>query len=388
MTSTVTIHAGPNSSYSRLKAPSFDGDADPGSNGALLACNERLDVLQNVEDHLVEQRRSELLECGESLTLLCCGESGAGKTSLLTSLFAQKLTYANAGGPTLSLVESKTVLKFAHTNVKIRLTSVDTPGYGDTLNLSDSFERVTEYITASFRRSIDAEKRPSRKKDFSEEAGVDAVLYFISPHRLKEVDLVFMRRLAPLASIVPIIAKADTYTREELRAFRNVVSKRLHDEGIVTIAPPFAVVCSDTRNIHNSEDGSSPGRTYPWGKAYSENEDISDLPALRRFLVTDGLMKLHKRRKTHYEAYRQNIAIYRSELVETYSTKLVKYVRAGAGLGVKASALFLAIMLVGGRGNRVHAAEMADNDNRDENKSEEESGGGGLINKVLRVFWK
>lgn len=337
----VVNSAHSSASMTRFKAPNFD----------------HVDVLSNVEDHLVEQRRTDLLQRGEDLTLLCCGESGAGKTSLMNSLFAQKLTYANAGGPTLSLVESKTVLTFAHTSLKIELTTVDTPGYGDTLNLGDSFERVTEYITASFRRAMEAERRATRAVD-ENTGGVDAVLYFISPHRLKEVDVMFMRRLAPLASIVPIIAKADTYTRDELRNFRELVQQRLHEEGIAVVAPPFAVICSEPRNEHD-ETPETPGRSYPWGHANSENDDISDLPALRRFLVTDGLMKLHEKRRLHYETYRQNLALYRSELVEGLSTRLVKWSKSAFSLGTKIALVVVAVGMIGGGGGRIPVAQAA-----------------------------
>lgn len=367
---------------SRLKAPSFDSSHD---------------VLFNVEDHLLEQRRADLIERGEHLTLLCCGESGAGKTSLMNSLFAQKLTYANAGGPTLSLVESNTILSFTHTQLKIRLTTIDTPGYGDTLNLGDSFERVTDYITASFRRSIERERRPSRRAldryDDRFAGGVDAVLYFISPHRLKEVDLVFMRRLSPLASIVPIIAKADTYTRDELRQFRELVSRRLHDEGIATVANPFAVICAETQNEYD-ETPDAPGRYYPWGAALSENDDVSDLPALRRFLVTDGLMKLHERRRALYETYRQNLALYNSQLVDSLAARIFKFSRSAVGTGFKAAVVVLAVALVTRRGGTgVPIATAAVLPKNGENGEERKNGGilgwigrlgGGIRNVVFK----
>lgn len=295
-----------------------------------LAYAEGLDVLGNVENRLLEQRRTDLLEKGEHLSLLCCGETGAGKTSLLNALFDQKISYAGAGGRTVSLVESKTMLSFANTQLKVRLTTVDTVGYGDSMDLGASFERVTDYISSSFRRAIERERRADRPSVdvLDETVGVDAVLYFISPHRLKDVDCIFMRRLAPLASIIPIIAKADTYTRDELRNFRERITRRLHEEGIEIAAPPFAVISTEPRNEHD-ETRDAPGRTYPWGTAPSENEDVSDVPALRRFLLTDGLMKLHEKRRSTYESFRQNLSVYRMELAESITSRVFTCLKTG-----------------------------------------------------------
>mmetsp|Transcript_18374 Transcript_18374/g.43675 ORF Transcript_18374/g.43675 Transcript_18374/m.43675 type:complete len:201 (-) Transcript_18374:47-649(-) len=51
--------------------------------------------------------------------------------------------------------------------------------------------------------------------------------------------------------------------------------------------------------------GGKAGRYYPWGTAESENEDHSDLRALRRLLVTDGLLELRHATQKNFEAYRR-----------------------------------------------------------------------------------
>ena len=45
-------------------------------------------------------------------------------------------------------------------------------------------------------------------------------LYFIAPHRLKHIDVEFMRRLHKKVNIVPIIAKSDTMTTKEKEEFK------------------------------------------------------------------------------------------------------------------------------------------------------------------------
>ena len=49
---------------------------------------------------------------------------------------------------------------------------------------------------------------------------IHCCLYFIAPHRLKHIDLAFMRRLHKYVNIVPIIAKSDTMTTKEKEEFK------------------------------------------------------------------------------------------------------------------------------------------------------------------------
>ncbi len=280
--------------------------------------SDSTDVLSNLEDRLVEQRRADLIESGERLTILCCGEAGTGKTTLIHALFGQQIKQERRS-PTKTLVESSKDLSFRSTTVKIRLTTVDTPGFGDSLDIGGSFDVITNHITNSFDRALAAEK----SGPLEEPGGVDAVLYFIGAHRIKALDLAFMRRVAPLASIIPIICKADTYTREELQDFRVTIINRLHSEGISTVSPPFAVICASNNETF---------RHYPWGNAESENPDVSDLPALRRFLLTEGLLDLHKSRRMHYEQYRQDKILAEKKAQPTIPGRLFKLGRRCVGL--------------------------------------------------------
>lgn len=55
---------------------------------------------------------------------------------------------------------------------------------------------------------------------------VTGLLYFLTPHRVKKVDLVLMSALSQLVTVIPVIAKADTMTAAELITFRKEVRGR------------------------------------------------------------------------------------------------------------------------------------------------------------------
>ena len=58
---------------------------------------------------------------------------------------------------------------------------------------------------------------------------VHACVYFIQPtgHSLKPLDIEVMRRLHTKVNLIPVIAKADTLTDEEIMMFKQRVSMTL-----------------------------------------------------------------------------------------------------------------------------------------------------------------
>ena len=60
---------------------------------------------------------------------------------------------------------------------------------------------------------------------------VDICIYFLSPHRIKPIDLKFMTELSALVPLVPVLAKADSMTTAELEHFRKGVRDALVQVG-------------------------------------------------------------------------------------------------------------------------------------------------------------
>mmetsp|Transcript_33150 Transcript_33150/g.130506 ORF Transcript_33150/g.130506 Transcript_33150/m.130506 type:complete len:158 (+) Transcript_33150:827-1300(+) len=92
-------------------------------------------------------------------------------------------------------------------------------------------------------------------------------------------------------------------TPKETQDFKRAVMDAIDRESIKVFHEPFAVISSE--NSQENSTSRSSGRTYPWGTAESENEEFSDLPALRRCLVYDGLTALHSQKVKIYEEYRK-----------------------------------------------------------------------------------
>ena len=106
---------------------------------------------------------------------------------------------------------------------ELQVQLLDTPGYGDSLHAEESFDVICEYVEGLYAKQEEMEGgRAARdpEKLRHEDGLVHCCLYFIAPHRLKAIDVEFLRRLSPLVNIVPIIAKSDTMTTKEKEEFK------------------------------------------------------------------------------------------------------------------------------------------------------------------------
>ncbi|WP_264768631.1 hypothetical protein, partial [Klebsiella pneumoniae] len=115
----------------------------------------------------------------------------------------------------------------------MKLTVVDTPGFGDQINNDNCWEPIAKYINEQYEKFLKEEVNITRKKRIPD-TRVHCCLYFISPtgHSLRQLDVEFMKRLSHSVNIIPVIAKADTMTIEERQEFKQRVRKELEMGGI------------------------------------------------------------------------------------------------------------------------------------------------------------
>ncbi|KAI9769326.1 MAG: hypothetical protein M1839_003749 [Geoglossum umbratile] len=103
------------------------------------------------------------------------------------------------------------------------LCFVDTPGYGSGTSFLEHVEPVVQYVESQLERTASAMR--SGEGDIlgllsgNGASQVDVVFYMIL-HRVKPVDLEYIRRLSPLTNVIPIIAKADTLDAAEIKSLK------------------------------------------------------------------------------------------------------------------------------------------------------------------------
>ncbi|XP_047401015.1 septin-4 isoform X2 [Sciurus carolinensis] len=298
----------------------------------------RLDPYDSSEDDkeyvgfatLPNQVHRKSVKKGFDFTLMVAGESGLGKSTLVNSLFLTDLyrdrKLLSAEERIMQTVEiTKHAVDIEEKGVRLRLTIVDTPGFGDAVNNTECWKPVAEYIDQQFEQYFRDESGLNRKN--IQDNRVHCCLYFISPygHGLRPLDVEFMKALHQRVNIVPILAKADTLTppevdrkkrkiREEIEHFGIKIYQfpdcdsdededfKLQDQALKE-SIPFAVIGSNT--VVEARGRRVRGRLYPWGIVEVENPGHCDFVKLRTMLVRTHMQDLKDvTRETHYENYR------------------------------------------------------------------------------------
>ncbi|XP_078012224.1 septin-4 isoform X1 [Phascolarctos cinereus] len=298
----------------------------------------RLDPYDSCEDDkeyvgfatLPNQVHRKSMKKGFDFTLMVAGESGLGKSTLINSLFLTDMyrdrRLLNSEERIMQTVEiTKHTMDIEEKGVKLKLTVVDTPGFGDAVNNTECWKPVADYIDQQFEQYFRDESGLNRKN--IQDNRVHCCLYFISPfgHGLRPLDVEFMRALHHRVNIVPILAKADTLTPNEVEHKKRKIREEIEHFGIqiyqfpacdsdedeefklqdqaLKDSIPFAVIGSNT--VVEAKGRRVRGRLYPWGIVEVENPGHCDFVKLRTMLVRTHMQDLKDvTREIHYENYR------------------------------------------------------------------------------------
>ncbi|KAI7906857.1 Septin-domain-containing protein [Cokeromyces recurvatus] len=281
--------------------------------------------------HLPNQVHKIATNRGINFTLMVCGESGLGKTTFINTLFATTIKNYQLYGKRFEKQLDRTVdieitkAEMEENRFKIRLTVVDTPGFGDYVNNKASWLPIIDFIDDQHESYMRQEQQPYRQGKI--DMRVHACLYFIRPngHSLKALDIEIMKRLGTRVNLIPIIAKADTLTPKDLQKFKENIRECIQMNNIqvfqcpiesedeestmrnqaIADAFPFAVIGS-THFVVNQHGQKVRGREYDWGVAEVENDDHCDFIKLRNLLIRSHLLDLiNTTEEYHYEYYRQ-----------------------------------------------------------------------------------
>ncbi|KAL5016217.1 hypothetical protein ScPMuIL_005806 [Solemya velum] len=278
---------------------------------------------------LPEQVHRRAVKKGFEFCLMVVGESGLGKSTLLDTLF---LTDMYKDRDMLAVQErlSKTVdidvkqLDMTERGVKLRLSIIDTPGFGDPVNGETCWKPIIDYVDEQFGQYFRAESGLNRKH--IQDTRVHCCLYFISPygHGLKQMDVDMMKRLHNKVNIIPLIAKSDILTPKELKRLKANVLQEIaqhniqiyqfpnfdsddedefsDDEEELRAAIPFAVVGSNS--IVEAGGKTIRSRTYPWGIVEVDNPNHCDFLKLKKTISTHMQDLKDVTADTLYENYR------------------------------------------------------------------------------------
>ncbi|XP_035992686.1 septin 9b isoform X2 [Fundulus heteroclitus] len=281
-------------------------------------------------DAILEQMRRKAMKQGFELNLMVVGQSGLGKSTLMNTLFKSKVSRNKSvqSNPEERIPKTVEIKSISHDieekGVRMKLTVIDTPGFGDQINNENCWQPIMKFINDQYEAYLQEEININRKKRIPD-SRVHCCIYFIPPtgHCLRPLDVEFMRRLSKVVNIVPVIAKADTLTLEERESFKQTIREELRANGIdvypqkefdedsedrmindkIREMIPFAVVGSDQEYQVNGKR--LLGRKTKWGTIEVENIAHCEFAYLRDLLIRTHMQNIKDiTGSIHYETYR------------------------------------------------------------------------------------
>eukprot|EP00903_Cladosiphon_okamuranus_P018904 g17387.t1 len=267
------------------------------------------------------------------MRVMVAGESGLGKTTFLNNIFRHlnggqnpmdqaAAVQAQGGGlfgqSTTLRIEERSFDFKARGGQNYKFFLVDTPGYGDHVNISKSFQPVVDYIVAGNQEFLEEIKKGV---EFPEKDGrTDVCLYFIAAHRCKPIDIEYTRQLSKVVAVIPVIGKSDSMTVDEMKDFKKDIMELaeeasdlefftfsdqawdaclavLHIEGTPNWLgerqpPPYAVISSRLDDPDGSISAPDPARRYPWGMCHVMKPAHSDNTYLQCLLLEVGFQDM------------------------------------------------------------------------------------------------
>lgn len=274
-------------------------------------------------ESLVSQFVNKSRKNGYSFNILCIGETGIGKSTLMETLFNTKFDLKPSTHFESKLSLNKSTYMLKEDNVNLKLSIIETVGYGDHTNKEKEYQVIADYLDTQFEDTIQQELQNYRYFKQIEDTLIHVCLFFISPtgHSLKSIDLLTMKMLQNKVNIVPLIAKADIISKNELVSFKKRLLNDFKENDIkiyelptddideeinklnetYSTYQPFAVVgSSDLVKIGNTY---KRGRQYEWGTVLVENESHCDFVKLRDMLIRTNMFDLIEKTHSKYLQY-------------------------------------------------------------------------------------
>lgn len=197
---------------------------------------EELDFIANSGDSeklisfIPNQRRNIVAKRGSVFTLMVAGESGLGKSTLINTLFCDRFEEPSkdprqtldANSPKTTRIEVREAI-YIENGFPVKFTVIDTPGFGDFTNNTHCWIPIINYIDNQHKLYMLQEEQPDRRKKV--DTRVHACLYFIRPSGkgLLPLDIKAMQELSTRVNLIPVLAKADSFTLKDREYFKQQV---------------------------------------------------------------------------------------------------------------------------------------------------------------------
>eukprot|EP00049_Salpingoeca_infusionum_P019291 m.361213 g.361213 ORF g.361213 m.361213 type:complete len:399 (+) comp19418_c0_seq1:146-1342(+) len=277
-----------------------------------------------------QQIQSRLLKRGFEFNVVVVGNTGLGKSTLINTIFKSTVARTSIEGEVTPPASTLQIHTISHVleeeGLRLKLSVTDTPGFGDAIDNSNCWDPIVKHIESQLSLYLDAELDVERTASIPD-TRIHACLYFIPPtgHGLRELDIAAMKALQETVNVIPVIAKADTLTPQELLQFKETLRDEMlsadiypyprteyaddDDEKLAVLAIqeqlPFAVV-GHNHSVRKDDGLVVRGRRTRNGFVSIDDGAHCDLASLCDVLIRDRMDDLIQTTALfHYESYRR-----------------------------------------------------------------------------------
>ncbi len=186
--------------------------------------------LERLPNQLVEK----CISNGFNFNIMCIGETGIGKSTLIDTLFNTNFDWTPSSHFEPMVRLAKSTYDLQENECKLRLSIIETVGFGDQIDKDDTQQILSKYIDQQFEAFLQEELKIKRNFNILEDNRIHVCFYFLCPtgHSIKSIDMAIMSKLSKKVNIIPIIAKSDTIAKNELHVFKQRIMQDLIDNKI------------------------------------------------------------------------------------------------------------------------------------------------------------
>ncbi|KAL4472700.1 hypothetical protein ABPG74_018649 [Tetrahymena malaccensis] len=309
-----------------------------------------------------------------NLNIIVVGESGTGKTTFINTFlhYDKRFKFQKKEDLNFSKVVEHTYMK-KDQDITYHLQMIDTLGYGEKLSQEKWYKLVKEQIVSRFglyeqmeQSLFNSEVQQNKllylqKQKRFQDKRIHCCLYFMQPPRIKDSDLIYIKKLSKLVNVIPIIAKGDTLTLKETielkRQFREMcednefkiynIEKALdtNSEFLNHIqnspngkCPPFTIVSSDYQ-LEDSSNHIYYGRQYNWGTVDILNPKHCDFQLLYNLLLYEINKDLYNSVEKYYQKYLNKLeSRYQQEQIQIKNARFQQFLHCGIFVAAVAGA--------------------------------------------------
>lgn len=250
-------------------------------------------------------------------SLMVAGSRGAGKSAFLNSLVNKEIVK----------LQSSTEIDLYLLNLDCdgavqRITFIDTPGFGDSIDDESIQESIVDYIKEQFDSYIEEETKIRRNAKY-EDTRVHCLVYLITGtgNGLKQRDIVFLKKISGLVNVIPVISKVEGMTQKELTETKKIIRAQIEYYNIKLFNFENETLVA-SQMLEQKING-----LVPFACVFPEN--VSE--DLRTRVHPNGVIEVDNIQHNDYAKLRDVISnTYKEALIESTDTDLYEKYRSAA----------------------------------------------------------